>query len=980
MGKKIISAFLSLVLCITNIMGINAATLDEISTLQKDINKTQVSNNNGGKSSEENDGYAVVSNESVSTSSQYTGSFSINNSKYSLDKNLDLHDYKIDVNIPFDTKKNKGKLLLDENGDGKAITPSYAVGDTKDFYVVNFTNNNDETLNATLFYSGPKVNVWVNDNEISQSDASKLGKEFENNIYSKVTNYFGKEPDVDNDSKINILCYDIKDGFSGSGAYIGGYFYARDLYNMAYSNKCEIFYIDTYPALGTYYKDVTKCYETLAHEFQHMINFNQSVFKEGGSSMDTWLNEGMSMAAEQVYTGKSLTSRIDYYNYSSSIGKGHSLLYWDNAGDVLSNYSLSYLFLQYFKLQTGQGDAIFKELQSLNNNNYKDIETLIKKYIDPNLTFGKFLTEFRIALLLNKSTGLRGFKGDSNFDEIKTPLYYGSGTYLRGGGAVVKEVNTSNFQIPSDKGNDVTFTIIKEGEESNEKPVISGADDKTIKVGDSFDARKGVSASDKEDGDLTSKIEISGSVDTKKAGVYTLTYSVEDSDSNKTTVTRKITVMSNEKPVISGANDKTIKVGDSFDARKGVSASDKEDGDLTSKIEISGSVDTKKAGVYTLTYSVEDSDSNKTTVTRKITVMSNEKPVISGANDKTIKVGDSFDAREGVSASDKEDGDLTSKIVISGSVDTKKAGVYKLTYSVEDRDSNKTTVTRKITVAAYLKKVENVKASSSSYNSNKITWSKVSGANGYKIYRATSKNGKYSSIKTITSVSTLSYTNTGLQTGKTYYYKVRAYRLVNGSKIYGDFSLVAYAKPVPSSTSVKASSSSYKSNKITWNKVSGASGYKVYRATSKNGKYSSIKTITSVSTLSYTNTGLQTGKTYYYKVKAYRLVNGSKVYGKYSSYASAKPSLLKPSISLSSGKRKAYIKWNKISGANGYEIYRSRSKNGKYSKIKTLTATSYTNSNLSSKKVYYYKVRAYRNVNGKKVYSPYSSIKYIKIK
>ena len=229
---------------------------------------------------------------------------------------------------------------------------------------------------------------------------------------------------------------------------------------------------------------------------------------------------------------------------------------------------------------------------------------------------------------------------------------------------------------------------------------------------------------------------------------------------------------------------------------------------------------------------------------------------------------------------------MTSKIEISGSVDTKKAGVYTLTYSVEDSDSNKTTVTRKITVAAYLKKVENAKASSSSYNSNKITWNKVSGANGYKIYRATSKNGKYSSIKTITSGSTLSYINTGLQTGKTYYYKVRAYRLVNGSKVYG----------------------------------------------------------------------------------------------KYSSYASAKPSLLKPSISLSSGKRKAYIKWNKISGANGYEIYRSTSKNGKYSKIKTLTGTSYTNCNLSSKKVYYYKVRAYRNVNGKKVYSPYSSIKYIKIK
>ena len=193
---------------------------------------------------------------------------------------------------------------------------------------------------------------------------------------------------------------------------------------MPYSNKCEIFYIDTYPSMGSQYgsKDVTECYETLSHEFQHMINFNNNVIKENGYSMDTWLNEGMSMAAEQIYSGKVLSSRINYYNNSSSIANGHSLLYWDDNGDVLSNYSLSYLFLQYFKVQTNQGDKIFKELQELKNNDYRDIEILIKKYIDPNLTFGKFMTEFRIALLLKQPTGLRGFKGVSGFNSIETPL------------------------------------------------------------------------------------------------------------------------------------------------------------------------------------------------------------------------------------------------------------------------------------------------------------------------------------------------------------------------------------------------------------------------------------------------------------------------------------------------------------------------------------------------------------------------------
>ena len=836
-------------------------------------------NNNTNK-----DGYVVVSNESTNVSTQYTGTFSVKDKKYNLNKKLEQEAYKMDVDIPFNAEKNKDKLLLNKKGEGKAKATSYRVGDSRNFYTYNFTNDNDEITSAKLLYSGSKADVWVNNNQITSSDAYKLGKEFENKIYSKDTTYFGSESDVDNDGKINILCYDIKDGFSGSGGYTAGYFYARDLYDMPYSNKCEIFYIDTYPSMGSQYgyKDVTKCYETLAHEFQHMINFNNNVLKENGYNMDTWLNEGMSMAAEQIYSGKVLSSRINYYNNSSSIANGHSLLYWDNNGDVLSNYSLSYLFLQYFKVQTNQGDKIFKELQGLKNNDYRDIETLIKKYIDPNLTFGKFMTEFRSALLLKQSTGLRGFKGVSGFNSIKTPLYYGSGKYIRGGGAVVKEVNTSNFQIPRNKGSNVTFTLLGENEESNEKPVINGVSDKTIRVGESFDPREGVSASDKEDGDLTSKIQISGSVDTTKEGKYTLTYSVVDSDNNKTTAVRNITVASDEKPVINGVSDKTIRVGESFDPREGVSASDKEDGDLTSKIQISGSVDTTKEGKYTLTYSVVDSDNNKTTAVRNITVASDEKPVINGVSDKTIRVGESFDPREGVSASDKEDGDLTSKIQISGSVDTTKEGKYTLTYSVVDSDNNKVSKSAVITVIADKIPSTNLSAKLNSYNSIKLTWNKVSGINGYEIYRSTSKTGKYSLIKTITSASTTSYTNTKLTTGKTYYYKIRSYKVSNNKNLYGNFSSIVSAKPQLSTPSITLSSGSKKAY-IKWKKIAGASGYEIYRATSKNGTYSKIKTITSSSTTSYTNSKLIRKKTYYYKIRAYKNVSGKKVYSSYSS-------------------------------------------------------------------------------------------------
>lgn len=186
-----------------------------------------------------------------------------------------------------------------------------------------------------------------------------------------------------------------------------------------------------------------------------------------------------------------------------------------------------------------------------------------------------------------------------------------------------------------------------------------------------------------------------------------------------------------------------------------------------------------------------------------------------------------------------------------------------------------------------------------------------------------------------------------------------------------------------SKPTVKASSSSYNSNKLSWNKVKGASGYEVLRATSKTGTYKLVKTITSGSTVSYTDTKLATGKTYYYKVRAYRTVDKKRVYSSYSSIVSAKPVLKTPSVKLTSGSKKATIKWEKISGASGYEVYRATSKSGKYSKIKTITknsTVSYVNSSLTKNKTYYYKVRAYRTVNGKKIYSSYSVAKSVKVK
>jgi hypothetical protein len=222
----------------------------------------------------------------------------------------------------------------------------------------------------------------------------------------------------------------------------------------------EIFYIDTYPTMrypASNPVDVSRAYSTLVHEFQHMVNFNRNYFVENSSSMPTWLNEGLSMAAEHIYKG-TLTSRISYYNYATSIKNGQSLLYWNDNGDVLANYSLSYLFLQYVRTQGGGDPAIFKDILLDSCNDQRAVTVALAKR-GVNIGFGDLMTAFRIALLLKKPTGLYGFRGDSSFDGITVSYYTGGAKNLRGGSAIFKTINPS-FTDPGNSGSSIQYVGI----------------------------------------------------------------------------------------------------------------------------------------------------------------------------------------------------------------------------------------------------------------------------------------------------------------------------------------------------------------------------------------------------------------------------------------------------------------------------------------------------------------------------------------
>ncbi|WP_167958720.1 CAP domain-containing protein [Anaerosporobacter faecicola] len=150
-------------------------------------------------------------------------------------------------------------------------------------------------------------------------------------------------------------------------------------------------------------------------------------------------------------------------------------------------------------------------------------------------------------------------------------------------------------------------------------------------------------------------------------------------------------------------------------------------------------------------------------------------------------------------------------------------------------------------------------------------------ARGYRIYRATSKDGSYTAIGDTTK---LTYKDTGRKSTSKYYYKVRAYRVINGKKIYSAYSNVAaVTSTLKQTTNVKVRNLG-NTRVVSWGKVTNASKYNVYRATKKDGTFTYIG---SSSSTQYRDDSAQGNKTYYYRVRAYRKATNIKYYGVYSS-------------------------------------------------------------------------------------------------
>lgn len=328
--------------------------------------------------------------------------------------------------------------------DGLGSNESWAGKKQKNFWADNLKNKTSYQIKARLLAENSRCQVWAEDGgktreRVTTNIAAKLAAEFENNIYSLVISNFGPPSDVDGNGKIIILLLDIQDGYTPdvNPSYVGGYFSgAHCLSGPAYpaSNKADMVFVDTWPATpGDENSNLT-----LAHEFQHLVNFNHHYIEAASGAQRwavTWLDEGLACATEYLYlTQKRGTpthniQRVEYYKNDpyEDIRNGINFVTWgpNYIVDPYSNYSAAYLFFQWLRIQAGE--EVYKKIAGSAHNDYQAVQAAVWDLKSTALgnSWADMLQNWFIANAFCASTGMYGYKGDSVIGTLqKYPEWY----------------------------------------------------------------------------------------------------------------------------------------------------------------------------------------------------------------------------------------------------------------------------------------------------------------------------------------------------------------------------------------------------------------------------------------------------------------------------------------------------------------------------------------------------------------------------
>lgn len=186
--------------------------------------------------------------------------------------------------------------------------------------------------------------------------------------------------------------------------------------------------------------------------------------------------------------------------------------------------------------------------------------------------------------------------------------------------------------------------------------------------------------------------------------------------------------------------------------------------------------------------------------------------------------------------------------------------------------------------------------------------------------------------------------------------------------------MISDAKP----SNVKASGYNYNKIRISWDAMENADGYTVYRASTESGTYKKVYTTDNIKKSWYINTNRQTGKIWWYKVRGYQLVDGKKVFSKYSKAVSAyaRPNKVKVTDVGCSGfiYRTLDLEWKSVAGATGYQVYMRERGAEKFNFMGSFKGTAASIDLPDTTKIYDLKIRAYTTVDGKKVKGNFSEV------